>query len=166
MSQPRKPAGTPEGGQWAPTRHSEGDFLLAPEGVRPELVAELTNHPHDADPNLIWDANPREVEWILEHGSSSHLDALALRNDLTNEQYVRLLDPENPFSVRLEVVHKSGISGIAEKASYDPHPAIRLYALYLGWDLPPERKRALLADKDVLRVAKKLGIDLESLRED
>ena len=168
MAQPRKPAGTPEGGQWAPSGHAEGDFVLAPEGVRPELVAEVTSHPHDANPDLILKATSKEVDWILEHGSSTHMATLSLRNDLTREQYLRLLDPEQPFSARLDVVGKCalGIPGLADKASYDPHPVIRAHAAYLGWDLSPERKRALLEDPEVLRVAEKMGLDLRQEKRD
>lgn len=116
MSKPRKPAGTPEGGRWAPSGHEEGDFALAPEGVRPELVAEVTAHPHDADPDMLLRATPKEVDWVLEHGTSTHMATLARRNDLTKEQYLRLLGPEQPFSARLDVVGKSslGITGLAD----------------------------------------------------
>ena len=163
MSKPRKPAGTPEGGRWAPSGHEEGDFALAPEGVRPELVGEVTAHQHDADPDMLLRATPKEVDWVLEHGTSTHMATLARRNDLTKEQYLRLLGPEQPFSARLDVVGKSslGITGLADKASFDPHPVIRAYAAYLGWDLSPERKQALLADPQVLRVAKKMGMGLD-----
>jgi len=161
MTQPRKPSGTPEGGQWAPSGHAEADFVLAPEGVRPELVAEVTNHPHDANPELIFGATPKEVDWILEHGSSTHVATLSLRDDLTREQYLRILDPEQPLSARLDVVGKCAlIPGLAEKASYDPHPVIRAHAAYLGWDLSHERRQALLADPDVIRMANKMHMDL------
>ena len=162
MTQPRKPAGTPEGGQWAPAGHAEPDFALSPEGVRPELITELAAHPHDADPNLIWGATPKEVDWILDHGSSTHIVTLATRNDLTREQYLRLLEPERPLSARLDVIGKPqlAVPGLAEKASHDPHPIVRAYALSLGWDLPPEREQALRSDPEVIRVAEKMGLDI------
>lgn len=54
-----------------------------------------------------------------------------------------------------------GITGLADKASFDPHPVIRACSAYLGWDLSPEGKQALLSDPQVLRVAQKMGVDLD-----
>lgn len=161
MTQPRKPSGTPEGGRWAPTEHAEGDYDLAPPGVRPELVAAVAAHPRDLDPRLIWEASPAEVDWLLEHGSSTHVCSLADRDDLTKEQYMKLLDSDRPISARVDVASKVlVIEGLAEKASKDPSPVVRALALAYGWDLSARRRQELMDDPEVIRMAQKLGLDL------
>ena len=182
--QPRRPPGTPEGGQWAPSAHDEADIPLEvpdaqgaaggtmttqyptsslsplPDGVSQEVFDEVTNHPSDPDPYAICGATPREVDWILDNGPDVHKTLLAGRDDLSVQQYMRLLDPDLPFSARLDTVRRCYHGpGLAEKASYDPDPIIRAYALSDGWDLPRDRAEALKADPETVRMMDKLGLE-------
>lgn len=155
--QPRKPAGRPDGGQWTARPHDEADVDLLPAGVRQRTFDEVTRHPNDPDASVIMSATPAEVEWMMAYGSNTHKVLLAGRDDLTNEQYMRLMEPNQPYAVRIEVASKLR-PGIAYKASYDPDPTIRAYALYYGWDLPAERVQALKQDPETMRVMNRIGL--------
>ena len=157
--QPRRPAGTPNGGQWAPAQHIEDEIMLAPRGVRPELIAEAREHPTDMDPEMLYGATEAEVDWLLEHGSGTHAVALSRRDDLTTDQYLRLLDHEMPLAARANAA-MSMHPGVAARAAMDPEPQVRAYALVYGWDLDPEVKAALRADAEVVSAARHLGLDV------
>ena len=59
-SQPRKPAGTPAGGQWAPSAHAEADIGLSPKRAVDSESAQRAWLEHLS--RLIFDRSPAEAE--------------------------------------------------------------------------------------------------------
>jgi hypothetical protein len=59
-SQPRKPSGTPGGGQWAPSAHAEADIGLSPKRAVDSESAQRAWLEHLS--HLIFDRSPAEAE--------------------------------------------------------------------------------------------------------
>lgn len=138
----RHPAGTPSGGRFAP-------------GARPETKARLD--PADAGtpaPMIdVLDAEHDQLWSFIEHPDPV-VRAEAVRSMLLDgDQIDALMDASRqPLSVRRAVTRLLHC-GVAEAASNDPHPLVKLAALD-GWDLPPQARERLLADPEVRRAAR------------
>lgn len=82
-------------------------------------------------------------------------DQLALSDQVSQGDLLRMLDPASPVTSRLAAT-RTEYRGVAAIASRDPDPLVRAVALETGWDLSEEDRERLLHDAEVARAVDKL----------
>jgi len=146
---PRIPPGTPSGGQFSAHRHGEADLQLR---FTPAEAQEERDMPARPSPAQVTSASPDELWAYIEHPDPSVRVDAACNLEVTVAQLNVLLDPtRQPAQVRW-LTARLPWSGVAEQASRDPNPLVRLVAAEEGWDLSPDTRARLAADPDVIRV--------------
>lgn len=136
INQPRKPAGTPVGGQWAPTAHSEPDVELTPEEHR-RLAREADYEAYESFERS--DTDGFLSQWALGLSAQKHRLAADIAEDGGRAEFPALFDLEGNLVPAKLVRTQYGTSWAVLADEDDPHGEV---AKWVGRSRTksPERK--------------------------
>ena len=143
----RRPAGQPQGGQFAPKTSQEANIdLTDPAGQR---VASAGGPADRAGLPVATFASRHELWAYIEHPDIAERIAATTNVRLDDYQLDALMNSQRQPVIVRRAAARLLRAGVAERAASDPAPEVRQVALD-GWDLPDQLRAELLADGEVI----------------